>query len=148
MQNMFYLNNIVICVALVVLMACSDEHSEPNTNHCLNQSQNCQADNFDQAFLILEQPLEIEHPITISLQLPRDWDTTSIQARLQGANMQMGQIPIIFQATTQPGLYQGTLFMVSCTQPDMVWQLQVEVESSQPKQHHLLHWSFSTQHME
>lgn len=148
MQNMFYRNNIVICVAFMLLAACSEQGQEANSNLCLNQAHQCQSDDFDKAFLRLEQPLQIEHPITISLQLPGDWKVGSINARLQGANMQMGRIPVEFQSTTLPGLYQGSLFIVGCTQPDMVWQLQVEVESTHPQQLHLLQWTFSTEHME
>lgn len=145
MQNMFYRNNIVLCMAIAMLLACSDKASTAVGQHCINATEQCRADNFESAFLHLTQPLQIEHPITINLQFPGDWQIKQVKARLVGANMQMGQIPIQLEPAEQANEFSGVLLVVACTSSDMVWRLEVDVESQKPDQHHMLHWTFSTE---
>lgn len=148
MQKKVYLYSAVFSVVIGMLNACSDKASEPESTFCLNQYRSCVSTTEPEAILQLKQTLEIEHPITITLQLPKAWKIQQLSAQLVGRNMQMGRIPIRLTPTQVNNEYSGTLFVVACTQPDMVWQLEVEVELEQLNQRHLLRWPFSINHME
>lgn len=148
MQNSNSLKIIAICVVLISIIGCGNEQTNHSESFCLDQALICPAENEATAQLALQQSLQFELPITFQLTLPNGFTLVTSQAKLVGLNMAMGQIPVALQpvVTTANG-YQGQLIVVACSNPDMIWQLQVEAKKPQGEPI-LLQWSFSTQHME
>ncbi len=127
-------------------MGCGEPTNASSAEFCLNQQQRCLDDHSHQAELSLQRPLQIEYPITFMVTLPQGLSLRESRAQLVGVNMQMGRLPIELSAQGDER-YAGTLMVVACSDPDMIWQLQIETLSA-AGQSETLHWSFSTQILE
>ncbi|GGA70726.1 hypothetical protein GCM10011369_10570 [Neiella marina] len=64
-----------------------------------------------------------------------------------GKNMYMGQIPIALSPPSPKGFVDGELLVIACTRPDMVWQLELDVELADG-QVVQAHWPFLMTHTE
>ncbi len=73
----------------------------------------------------LAGPLQTEEPLDITVKLPADLAIK--QARIEGANMYMGVIPVLLSEQSG-GVWSGWFMLGSCSEPRMQWQLLIQLE--------------------
>ncbi len=66
-----------------------------------------------------------EESITLSVRLPEGKAIES--AWIEGVNMYMGKIPVMFDET-DGGEWQGWFMLGSCSEPVMTWQLRINIK--------------------
>lgn len=80
-------------------------------------------------------PVEVEEEITLvfSLNQTVELQIKSISARVEGLNMNMGIIPVVWSKSQIPGQYTGIFMLGSCSEPVMRWQLILDVRLTSGK---------------
>ncbi|AWL11949.1 hypothetical protein HMF8227_01474 [Saliniradius amylolyticus] len=71
--------------------------------------------------MLTPQPIPLEEELTLQFELPEGWQLNS--AVIEGVNMYMGQIPVIFE-----GPNRGITFLGACSEPRMQWRLALRLE--------------------
>lgn len=127
--------------SMFLLFACKPDLGSPQNQYCLNEKEACFDLNQNGLKMVLGQPLKIEQPIKFKIELPHGWKINQSSARLVGANMYMGRIPVPIRLNDAHDALVGELLIIACTRPDMVWQFELEVEL-QNGQLVNAHWPF------
>lgn len=76
--------------------------------------------------------MPFETPITLTLELPEDVIVSASEIR--GLSMYMGRIPVVWQEQAD-GTWQARILLGACTDPQMVWQLQINLVHKHSEQH-------------
>lgn len=91
----------------------------------------------NQAFILEQEfrldispwPVAVEEEITLLLTpLLTDDTIEAVSARVEGVNMNMGRIPVIWWKQPKTGDYKGHFMLGSCSEPKMQWRLVVDVQ--------------------
>ena len=75
-------------------------------------------------FALSAERVHPESPFSVSLQMPADALIES--AKMQGITMYMGTIPVLFKQI-DARLWQADIMVGACSEPNMLWQLDVRV---------------------
>ncbi|WP_240223879.1 hypothetical protein [Rheinheimera hassiensis] len=65
----------------------------------------------------------VETPLLLQLTAA---DVLSVSGELTGVSMYMGKVPLRF--SQHQGMWQAEFLLGACSDPDMLWQLQLEVQ--------------------
>lgn len=87
----------------------------------------------------LEEELKLEFTLPTSLKLVGTW--------VQGINMYMGKTALIIDSSQNRGLqevYQASLFLGACSEPNMKWQLVLQGQNSSGEKQSFF-FNFSTE---
>lgn len=129
-MRVFYL----IILYLVVLVGCQPTVKTANTTRLVLS---------EQGIVLHVSParLTVETPITLTLNAS---DLSDIQAELTGINMYMGRVPVKFTQLSSTE-WQAVFLLGACTEPDMKWQLAVQLTDNSGNQRHFeetlqVHW--------
>ncbi len=150
---------VLICLLSVLTAVIYTE----NVNEPLNRGYECRLSDQRCSFdgdlgslrVTFEQPPEIEEELIIdfyfsaNILLKRAW--------VEGDNMYMGKTPVVPENSTDEALklnsidalnsFKGIIFLGSCTEPLMKWNLFVEMENSTTKEKRIYRISFDTNSM-
>ncbi|BDX06545.1 hypothetical protein MACH26_20660 [Planctobacterium marinum] len=80
-------------------------------------------------------PVLVEEEITLlfTLSMSEKQKIESISARVEGVNMNMGVIPVIWSEADTSGQTIGSFMLGSCSEPVMRWQLILDVRLTSGK---------------
>ncbi len=85
-------------------------------------------------FALSEQTVHPETPFFVSLSIPQDAKVVS--AKMSGVTMYMGTIPVMFEQRTATK-WVAQIMLGSCSEPTMVWHLDVAVVNRDITSHYV-----------
>ena len=124
----------IVCFILIfpLIFACTDNKQPKRAQafQCLSSQSQCQINTDNGQFVILfnQSQIKVEEPFQIQLQYQGDAKLTQINAFMEGKNMFMGKIPVIFTPSTHQQTFTADVMVVACSEPVMQWRLWFTVE--------------------
>ena len=125
-------NIYILIVLFMFINGCSQHNTPEDAISCTLIEQKCTINGRNRQTLVeFMSPVEIEELISVKIDLPVG--QKFIKGYVEGINMNMGKSPFMLTAESN-NLVRGEIFLGSCTEPNMQWQLIVLSEDINKKQ--------------
>ncbi len=125
-------NIYILIVLFMFINGCSQQNTPEDAISCILIEQKCTINGRNSQTLVeFMSPVEIEELISVKIDLPVG--QKFIKGYVEGINMNMGKSPFMLTAESN-NLVRGEIFLGSCTEPNMQWQLIVLSEDINKKQ--------------
>lgn len=135
---MYLQKSVIIYILIVVFMfinGCSQQKAPEDGISCTLIEQKCTIKGSNSQTLVeFMSPVEVEALISVKIDLPVG--QKFIKGYVEGINMNMGKSPFMLTAESN-NLVRGEIFLGSCSEPNMQWQLIVLSEDINKKQNTL-----------
>ncbi|KUM53797.1 hypothetical protein [Rheinheimera sp. EpRS3] len=116
-MRVFYLFLLLLCC----LCACKPPDKVPGSSLTLLNDSTIQLE-------LSPGHAPVETPLLLQLTAA---DVFSVSGELTGVSMYMGKVPLRF--SQHQGMWQAEFLLGACSDPDMLWQLQLEVQFADGK---------------
>ena len=108
---------IVFGCVLLMLAACTPQEAAKTA-----MTRQVQLNAFTLTYLPADMP--VETPLLLKLDVGKE-AVVAVTGKIRGKTMYMGEIPLRFEFRQQQ--WQAELMLGACTEPNMQWQLELEV---------------------
>lgn len=129
------LRGMITVLILAHLWSCSDPATERQRAGQMHGTYNgTDMDTAAVKFSITPARPQPEHPISIQLTLPIEWQPQASQ--LVAITMYMGSLPVVWKADDDTaGVWHTTFQVGACAEPEMEWQLRVPLQTPQGQEY-------------
>jgi hypothetical protein len=111
----------VLMLLFFILSGCKPENDIPNARLVLQHDA-------DLHIQLTPATAPVETPLKLLITAA---NATAISGVLRGDSMYMGEVPLRFYQ--QDGMWQADFLLGACSDPTMIWQLQLELEFADGK---------------
>lgn len=122
----------VSCILLTLISACQPQavylSKNPICQHPQNSNEHCTFTLGEHQFALSSDDPGMPIESGVQLFLTSDTPLTKVNAEVRGVSMYMGRLPVpgsLHSATE----WQGEMFLGACTDPQMIWSLQLRIHT-------------------
>lgn len=133
MIKFYQIKRVCLLGVLVGIFACERQASTVPVNiepSCIEQQESCTVNVESGKFTLLFDVEKVisENPFNYFLQYSGSLKVISAQGFVEGENMYMGKIPVIFETYSQQNTLKALGLLGSCSEEVMYWNLHIKVK--------------------